>query len=341
MKCPKCNTPVEKGDIFCQVCGAPLNRKASRLPIILISTLMLVIVTGGLFVWLFYGEEKEVSSKNTAEVEDRKGKTEGTDIKNTQSGEKTSKEYDIDCTVPGAFQIEGRIEQEGDSYYLEFTEGTKDLLVKKDGGEETVMKDRDKVKIESQEVLISYNGRSVRANGELILDSEENLLLQTKEIITLDTYTADEGGIHRYEYIVSDCTWQQAYQDCISRGGYLARINSQQEYNYILGEISQKGLGKKHFRIGGRREGDSKDYYWVNDKEQLYGDKINAPEYWCAGEWMANEPSFADGNTQEPCLDIFYYDKEGRWVWNDVPDNIIQSVPEYSGKIGYICEYED
>ena len=56
---------------------------------------------------------------------------------------------------------------------------------------------------------------------------------------------------------------------------------------------------------------------------------------------MTGEPSFSDKDTQENCLDIFYYQKEDRWVWNDVPDDILKTVPEYAGKLGYICEYEN
>ena len=36
----------------------------------------------------------------------------------------------------------------------------------------------------------------------------------------LYTSPADDAAIHRYEYIKSDCTWTEAFQDCLNRGGY-------------------------------------------------------------------------------------------------------------------------
>lgn len=155
------------------------------------------------------------------------------------------------------------------------------------------------------------------------------------------TYDPQEGGVHRYEFVVADCTWQEAFQAAKEKGGYLARINSREEYQAILSEISSRGLADIHFRIGGRREADSQDYYWADEKNQLYGEKINSPTYWCSTEWMAGEPSFQDGTTQEDCLDICYIKSEGKWYFNDVPNDILATVPYYSGRLGYIVEYED
>ena len=45
----------------------------------------------------------------------------------------------------------------------------------------------------------------------------------------------------------------------------------------------------------------------------------------------------ADG-VEEHVLDLLSND--GGWYMNDVPDDILSVVPSFSGKIGYICEYE-
>lgn len=159
---------------------------------------------------------------------------------------------------------------------------------------------------------------------------------------TYDTSVpADDKAVHRYEYIISDATWQEAFQDCLNRGGYLVRINSSDEYEAIRKEISRQKMTDIYFRIGGRRDSQSKDYYWVNEENKLFGEKLNSDSSWCSEEWMKGEPSFQDGNLEEKYMDLFFFDGEKRFVWNDVPDDMLKAEPAYSGKLGYICEYEN
>lgn len=163
----------------------------------------------------------------------------------------------------------------------------------------------------------------------------------TEEATTEEMYDVAEGGIHRYAYMIDDCDWSTAFIKAQEKGGYLVRINSYEEYEYLLSEIEQLGYEKIQFRVGGRRDEGTTDYYWVDENDNLYGEVINSFDYWACSAWLSGEPSYRDGDIDENCLNFFYHSDEERWVWNDVPDDIISVVPYFSGRIGYIVEYEN
>lgn len=149
---------------------------------------------------------------------------------------------------------------------------------------------------------------------------------------------------HYYELYIEDCTWEEAYQACLDRGGYLIRIDSTEEYYSIISQIEQQGYQNKIFWLGGAQY-DGK-YWWVyhdNDKNSDWvGDVCLNEDYPFNDLWLDGEPSYYDDqtNTYEDKMDMFYASKLEKWIWNDVPNDILSVVTGYSGKIGYICEYE-
>lgn len=151
---------------------------------------------------------------------------------------------------------------------------------------------------------------------------------------------AVEEGINRYELIVADVTWSQAYYDCMDRGGHLVRITTDEEYQAILQQIASEGKENIIFWLGGARNDDS-GYYWIYEDGYFGSEVLNEdPKY--ASYWLENEPSFHDSaaGIDETRISMFRLSSNGQWVWNDVPDDILSVASFYAGKIGYICEYE-
>ena len=179
----------------------------------------------------------------------------------------------------------------------------------------------------------------VRSNIEIWQEDEESPYIET------ETEDSSEGGIHRYEYYKSDCSWSEAFQRAIDAGGYLARINSKEEYDYIAKQLSGSGFdGMVLFHIGGRRDPGTNEYYWVDEENSLYGNCINSPEYWASGYcWLENEPSYSDSYDNKTIEEdkMSLYKVNDQWSFNDSADDIVSWYSKYTGKIGYIIEYED
>ena len=143
-----------------------------------------------------------------------------------------------------------------------------------------------------------------------------------------------------YDVIVRDCTWNEAFNDCLERGGHLARIDDEDEFWQIVNLLdTDPKWSSKVFFLGGRRELDDYGYYWADDWNELFGTPVNAKDHWSRQYWGPGEPSFQYGNAIENCMTIFRY--RGSWILNDDPEDPVRIAPEYSGIIGYICEYEN
>lgn len=153
----------------------------------------------------------------------------------------------------------------------------------------------------------------------------------------------DEYGIHTYELIIDDVTWTEAYNACLAKGGYLVRINSDEEYQEILEQIVNEDKRNIKFWLGGARDtADVYEYHWIYE-DGISGSTILNEDEPFRSYWLDGEPSFYNksDSQDEMYMNMFYVSKEGRWVWNDVPNDLITVVEYYSGTVGYICEYEN
>ena len=156
----------------------------------------------------------------------------------------------------------------------------------------------------------------------------------------------DDPGIHRYEIVTGDVTWDEAFAQSIERGGYLARISSPEEYQYITDMLNSGGYTRYQFYLGGRRNDGDTEYYWVNTKNQFLGECLNDSDSWLGSYWYENEPSFRDtgsgagGEIAENVISLFYV--SGTWYMNDSSSDMAGFYPDLmSGKVAYIIEYEE
>ncbi len=171
--------------------------------------------------------------------------------------------------------------------------------------------------------------------------------LKSKEKITEESTPAFHDtptGIHRYEIFVEDVDWYGAFENCKDRGGYLLQINSDAEYDAVLQQIYNEGKEDKIFWLGATRENGEQDYRWVDSDFLLSKETLTRNSKY-KDYWLHDEPSFYDredpaATDVEAYVDMFMSKKEGRFVWNDVPGNLVSAVSSYRGKIAYICEYE-
>lgn len=203
--------------------------------------------------------------------------------------------------------------------------------------------DEDVEAFSSQEMDSESEETEEMAEESPVEKAEEPAEPEEAEPLAEPAEESTEEGIHTYELIVSDVTWMQAYDDCLARGGHLVRINSEEEYQAILQQIREEDKNNIKFWLGGMRtSADSYEYRWVYE-DGTYGDEILNQDDKYLSYWLSGEPSY-QGETpedQEMYLNMFYRGKEERWVWNDVPNDIIAVVNSYSGTVGYICEYEN
>lgn len=121
----------------------------------------------------------------------------------------------------------------------------------------------------------------------------------------------------------------------------MVRINSDEEYQAVLQQIGAEDKKNIKFWLGGARSSEeSEDYRWVYE-DGTYGDIILNEEDPYRSYWLSGEPSYSgEAGDVEMYMNMFYVSKEGRWVWNDVADDLIAVADFYAGTVGYICEYE-
>ena len=166
-------------------------------------------------------------------------------------------------------------------------------------------------------------------------EAEENkkTVSESKE----ETSTVSESKapeiIHTYEVIAGDLSWEDAKNACEERGGYLATITSEEEYEKISEMADRSGL--TYLWLGAKLQSDTEEWKqagWITGED------------WTFDNWYPGEPSRQDTDgTKELFLCMWkakYNEEEIGWTFNDQRNDIVGAFPKIAGKVGYVCEYE-
>ncbi|MCI5516957.1 MAG: zinc-ribbon domain-containing protein [Roseburia sp.] len=208
------------------------------------------------------------------------------------------------------------------------------------GNDDTVVSD-DNDKDKDTESLSRESGKKSKKDSE----TEEATEAVSKKGAHATVDGTEESEVketnkeHTYQIVVADVTWTQAYQQAKEvPNGHLATFETQEEMDKVIQQINAEGHNDMIFWIGMTRRGDSTDYQWVDENGKSEGKMENSNS-----NWLQGEPSFydTDNSKDEYYVDMFYSSSNSRWVWNDVPDDLLALIPSYSGKVGYIVEIEE
>jgi hypothetical protein len=140
------------------------------------------------------------------------------------------------------------------------------------------------------------------------------------------------GRANYYQLVLEQMSWDEAVVACAERGGNLATITSEEEWDVVYNQLGS-ALAGLDIWLGGRRVSKEDDnWYWIT------GEPWGAPRA-AYQRWRPAEP---DGNYgEQDCL--FINGSHGTHgpdlLWNDHPNNYDeQAFSRYIIK-GYIAEF--
>lgn len=187
---------------------------------------------------------------------------------------------------------------------------------------------------------VSQSTVDVQETKEKINIEESGEIENQEEIEEAEKPVKEEIVTYRYEFLVDDVTWYEAYKDCIARGGHLVTIESPEEFEILTGQLMEQEMERYLFWMGGMRLNDSWEYHWVDEAGNMGETLLNGEDAEAYREyWLEGEPSYQSGDSQERFVMMFYMSDQERWVWNDTSDDPLAEAPFYEGRIAYICEY--
>lgn len=211
------------------------------------------------------------------------------------------------------------------------------LAVKEVEQSEEKNEERDTEKITEEQTHL--NAADQKEN-EVAQEKRDETQQQSEPEETERKSFAQEEGIHQYDFYYTDGSWEDARQSCVEKGGYLVRINNQEELDYIIQGLDAFGLRDTRFYIGARRDQSDAMYYWVDEENDFCGDSITGKSWWRQGEPSLYNAD-TDGQIAEHVVELYFDKQANRWALNDIPVNLPDYLDNTEGTIGFICEIDE
>ena len=131
-----------------------------------------------------------------------------------------------------------------------------------------------------------------------------------------------------FELIMADVSWTQARDLCEQRGGHLATVRNQEQFDEIV--ALARAQNARFVWLGAFR-GDSSTWYYVTGERMDFF------------IWDVGEPSAIDttDGTREDYLLLWDRTDNGNWCYNDQRNDPVTPYPFiYGGRTAYVCEYD-
>ena len=139
---------------------------------------------------------------------------------------------------------------------------------------------------------------------------------------------------HRYVVERAPLSWVGAQDLCLSSGGYLAVINSREEFNKITAMADEQNI--EFLWIGAHRDVTSNTIVWERGESV---DGAVDPNDRRMSLWAPGEPSFIDGDgTSEDYIILWNHD--GGWrYWDSRGD--LNEIWGWRDRVAYVCEFDN
>ena len=140
---------------------------------------------------------------------------------------------------------------------------------------------------------------------------------------------------YRYEIVKADYTWTEAKAEAERRGGYLATINSHEEYEKICQLADQYDL--VYLWLGANLPAGTTEWKWSD------GTPIPLENYYWYRDGSTVEPSYMDKSdgAREDCLCLWNLSTGSyRWTLNDQRNDFMHVFTSTQGKVGFVIEYK-